>query len=256
MTPPAAPLLSAAQVRAFTDAHRTVCRYRPDPLPQEHLDTILYAAQRAPTDATAQMYSLIRLTDPGVRERVVELTGNAHMGSAPEVFVVCLDVHRLRLFLTHHGHQPGEWPAIAVHFGVGDAVLAGQSLLLAAELLGYQGCWVGGVLNRLEELVELLELPAGVLPFAGLTLGLPDEQPAQRPRLDRSLVLHENRYREPGIAELEGAGRDMAAISARGDWAQTLARYFAVGGTMEEREQGLRRALVRQGLAAGPPQSP
>lgn len=237
------------QVRAFFDAHRTVRRYLDEPMPAGDLDTILYAAQRAPTDATAQMYSLLRVTEPPLREQLAELTGNAHMGSAPEVFIVCLDVHRLRVFLAHHGHEPGHWPHIAVHFGVGDAVLAGQTMLIAAELLGYAGCWVGGIMNRLEELVALLALPAGVLPFAGLTLGRSAEAPAQRPRIARALVVHENTYREPTPEELTQAQHDMAPITARGDWAQTLSRYFARGGSMEQRETLLQRVLEAQELA-------
>lgn len=246
--------LSPEQVRAFFGAHRTVRQYTPEPIPDDHLDTILYAAQRAPTDATAQMYSLVRLTDPALRAQVADLTANPHFGTAAEAFVVCLDVHRLRRLLEHEGYVYGDWPAVAVHFGIGDAVLAGQTMLLAAELLGYMGCWIGGVLSALPDLLDLLALPDGVLPFAGLTLGRPAEAPAQRPRLNRDLVVHQNTYREPQAAELDAALQTMAPISARGDWAQTLARYFAVGGSMEAREPKLRAALKRQGFGhvAGP----
>ena len=247
--PSAPPRLSPQQVRDLFDAHRTTRNYKPDPLPPEHLDAILYAAQRAPTDATAQMYSFVRLTDAGVRQRVAELTVNPHIATAPESFVICMDVHRLRLLLEHGGYERGLFPAVAVHFGIGDAVLAGQSMLLAAELLGYQGCWIGGVLTNLEALVTLLELPEGVLPFAALTIGLPDESPAQRPRIQRGLIVHDNRYREPDAAELDEALARMAPITARGDWAQTLARYFAPGGSMETREVGLQAVLKRQQLS-------
>ena len=241
--------LTPDEVRAFFNAHRTVRRYKPEPMPEEHLDVLLHAAQRAPTDATAQMYSFIRLVNPQVRERVAALTLNAHVTTAAEAFVVCMDVHRLRLLLERGGHAFGEWPAVAVHFGIGDAVLAGQNMLLAAEMLGYQGCWIGGVLTNLPELTEALALPEGVLPYAALTVGLPDETPAQRPRIPRTLVLHEDAYREPIDAELDEALAVMAPITARGDWAQTLARYFAAGGGMEGREGPLRDVLRQQGLA-------
>lgn len=237
-----------ADVRAFFERHRTVRRYTPEPMPPEHLDTILYAAQRAPTDATAQMYSFVRLTDPALRERLAELTRNPHLAASAESFVVCLDVARLRALLELRGYGWGEWSATSIHFGLGDAVMAGQNLLLAAELLGYAGCWVGGLLSALPEVVALLDLPPGVLPFAGLTLGRPAENPAQRPRLPRELVLHEDRYRLPDVAELEEALTVMAPITRRGDWAQTLARYFAPGGSMEAREGPLREVMQRQGF--------
>ncbi|ADV66428.1 nitroreductase family protein [Deinococcus maricopensis] len=245
--------LSPAEVRAFFDAHRTVRKYQPVPMPQEHLDVLLHAAQRAPTDATAQMYSFIRLVDPQVRERVAALTVNPHVATASEAFVVCLDVHRLQRLLERGGHVFGEWPGVAVHFGLGDAVLAGQNLLLAAEMLGYQGCWIGGVLTHLPELVEALALPEGVLPYAALTVGVPDEAPPMRPRIPRALVLHEDAYREPSAAELDEALAVMAPITVRGDWAGTLARYFAAGGGMESREGPLQAVLRQQGLAPRTP---
>lgn len=250
-----------AEVRAFFDAHRTVRHYvtqadgSPLPLPAEHLDVILHAAQRAPTDATAQLYSLIRLVSPEVCARVAELTTNAHIATASEAFVVCLDVRRVGRVLEAAGQRAGHWPAIAVHFGIGDAVLAGQNLLTAAEMLGYQGCWIGGVLNGLEGILDLLELPAGVLPFAALTLGLPAEEPPLRPRLPRPLVIHEDRYRDGTEEELRYGIEVMNPIAARrgqpGDWVRLLRAYFAPSGSMETREPGLVAALRRQGLWAG-----
>lgn len=243
-------------VRAFFDAHRTVRRYKAVDMPEDHLSAILHAAQRAPTDATAQLYSFIHLRSAETRARVAALTTNAHVAQASESFVICLDVHRTRRLLETAGHEPGDWPAVAVHFGIGDAVLAGQNMLLAAEMLGYQGCWIGGVLNNLDALITELRLPAGVLPYAALTIGVSDEPTPSRPRLPRELVIHEDTYREPGEAELRVGTEVMNPIAARGgqpgDWARLLRAYFGAGGSMEEREPGLVAALKRQGLwAAG-----
>jgi FMN reductase (NADPH) len=104
-------------------------------------------------------------------------------------------------------------------------------------------------LDALERLVEVLELPSGVLPFAGLTIGVPDETPPVRPRIQSELVLHENKYHLPTESELETALERMAPITARGDWAQTLSRYFATGGTMETRDITLRKVLASQGFS-------
>jgi FMN reductase (NADPH) len=228
--------------------HRTVRQYKPQPLEAGHLEQIMSCAQRAPTDATAQMYSFVRLTDPALKNQIAELTKNPHMATAAETFIVCADVHRLQRLLEHRGFEFGDWSAVAVHFGIGDAVLAGQNLLIAAECLGYQGCWIGGVLSALDEIVSLTGLPAGVLPFAGLTIGVPDEDAPVRPRVQPEIVWHDNTYKPLSDADLETALSRMASITTRGDWAQTLARYFAVGGTMETREVTLRRVLERQGF--------
>ncbi|MFC4639466.1 nitroreductase family protein [Deinococcus hohokamensis] len=248
-------------VRAFYDAHRTVRQYQtaengePLPLPAEHLDVILHAAQRAPTDATAQLYSLIHLRDPQVRAQVAALTTNAHITTASEAFVVCADVRRTRRVLEVSGRAPGHWPAVAVHFGIGDAVMAGTNLLTAAEMLGYQGCWIGGVLNGLDGIVDLLRLPPGVLPFAALTIGIPAEAAPYRPRVPRPLVVHTDAYRDGSDEDLREATTVMNPIAARGDqpgdWARLLGAYFAAGGGMEKREPQLVAVLRRQGLWAG-----
>ena len=228
--------------------HRTVRKYKAVPLEPGHLEQILWAAQRAPTDATAQMYSFVRLTDPALREEIAKISNNPHMATASETFIILADVSRLKKLLEFKGYTFAEWSAAAIHFAIGDAVMAAQNMLIAAEMLGYQGCWIGGILNPLERLIERLELPSGVLPFAGLTIGVPDETPAVRPRIQAELMFHENKYHQPTDTELETALERMAPITARGDWAQTLARYFAVGGTMETRDITLRKVLASQGF--------
>jgi nitroreductase len=239
-------MMTPEEVRAFFEAHWTVRKYKNIPMPPEHLDAILYAAQRAPTDATAQMYSFVRLSDPAVREQVAKLSNNAHIATAAESFVVCADVHRLNEILKTRGFERGNFPGIAVHFAIGDAVMAGENMLIASEMLGYRGCWIGGVLNGLEEISQLLHLPEGVFPFAGLTIGVPDEAPQHRPRLPRAQVIHENRYQDPTLAALQKAIDEMAPISANRDWAATLARYFAKGGAMETREELLQTYLKKK----------
>lgn len=239
-------------VRAFFAAHRTVRQYQPYAMPPADLDAILYAAQRAPTDATAQLYSFIHLTDPAVRKQAAQLTGNAHLATASATFVVCLDIRRVGLLLQAGGEQAGHIPHIAVHFGIGDAALAGQNMLLAAEMLGYQGCWVGGVISNLPELLSLLSLPTGVLPYAALTIGRSAEDTPYRPRLPRDMVVHQNQYRDPTASELLAAIEQMNPIAARsgkeGDWLRLLKAYFGETGGMVEREPHLQAALERQGL--------
>lgn len=230
---------SAAEVESFFRGHWTVRKYKPVAMPPQHLEAILFAAQRAPTDATAQLYSLVRLVNLDLRKKVAELSGNPHIVTASEAFMVCVDFYKLARLFKINGKNLGRIPRVAVHFGIGDAVLAGQNLLLASEMLGYRGCWIGGVLNALEAISELIGLPARAFPFAGLTIGVPDEDPKFRPRLPRKQVVHVDKYDIASDEEFQKGALEMASITARGDWVQTLARYFAEGGTMEAREKML-----------------
>ncbi|GAA6755037.1 NAD(P)H nitroreductase [Thermus sp. 2.9] len=228
---------------------RSTRRFKPEPIPEEDLEKLLFALQRAPTDASAQLYSVIRLRDPALRDEIARLSGEQeHIRQAAEFFVLLADVHRLERLLAHRGQAMAPWPRTALHFAILDAGLSGAYLALTAEALGYGVCFIGGVLNGIEALVDLLGLPPGVLPVAGLAVGVPDEEGPPRPRLPRRLVVHEDRYRPYSAEDLEEAYRAMAPYSRVGDWNRVLKRYFTQGGTMEARETPYGRALARQGF--------
>ncbi len=248
-------LASAAALLEVFWRHRSVRHFRPDPIPPAHLDQILAAAQRASTDATAQMYTLIRITDPQVRDKVARLSGDQqHIRECAEFFVVCLDVYRLRRLVEYRGGTFGMGKRLALLFGTVDAALAAENLALAAEALGYGICFIGGVQNAADVLSRELALPEGVAPVCGLCVGVPDPNrvPRQpRPRLPRDLVVHENGYRDYTAEDLARAYEAMAPI-AGGDWYAVLRRYFTAGGVMETREAVVARAWRQQDLDPDP----
>ncbi len=230
--------------------HRaSVRKFKPEPLREGDLDKILFAAQRAPTDATAQMYSLLRISDPALRREISSRSGtNPHIETCAEFFLILADVYRLRRLVEHRGGVFGRWPRTALHFAITDAVLAGSALATMAESLGYGIVWIGGVLNGIREIRALCGLPQGVVPVAGLCVGVPDETPAPRPRLPRKLVVHENQYHDYSPEALEQAYAAMAPITRSGDWYRVLERYFAQGETMEQREPAYQQLSAQQGF--------
>ncbi|MCX7803335.1 MAG: nitroreductase family protein [Meiothermus ruber] len=227
----------------------SVRKFKPEPLREGDLEKILFAAQRAPTDATAQMYSLLRISDPELRRKVSSHSGhNPHIETCAEFFLILADVYRLRRLVEHRGGVFGHWPRTALHFAITDAVLAGSALATMAESLGYGIVWIGGVLNGIKEIKALCGLPQGVIPVAGLCVGVPEESPAPRPRLPRALVVHENQYHDYSPEALEQAYAAMAPITKSGDWYRVLERYFAQGGTMEAREAAYQQLSAQQGF--------
>lgn len=229
--------------------HRTIRFFLDRPIPTEHLDMIVEAGRRAPTDAQGQMFAFIRITDRALRDRLASLCNNQHhIRDAAEFFVVCLDVHRLRLLVEHQGSLFGMEPRISLIYGTSDATMVAQNMVVAAEALGYGTCYIGAVQNSTDVIARELELPEGVLPLYGLCIGVPDPSrvpPYIRPRFPRMLTFMENSYHHPGAEELAGA---LAAMSPRDDWTGSLLRYFAAGGIMADRELVMARAWIQQGL--------
>ncbi|WP_457630420.1 nitroreductase family protein [Oceanithermus sp.] len=238
----------------FLRKRSSVRRFKPEPLPEEDVRAILAAARQAPTDASAQLYTILRVRDEELRRRLAHLSGDQrHVLEAAEFFVLLADVHRLDQLLRHRGERLGEWPRTALHFAVTDAAIAGAHLAVAAEALGYGICWIGGLLNRVDEVVGLLELPRGVLPVSGLVVGVPAERPDPRPRLPADLVIHEDRYHRYRPEELEAGYAAMAPFSRKGDWLPLLKHYFAAGGVMEARDAVYGLASALQGFSADLP---
>jgi len=230
--------------------HRSIRVFRSEPLPAGTVENLVAEAQRAPSDATGQMYSFVRIADPERRHRIAEVSGRqVHIVEAAEFFVVCADVHRLTRLLELKGNRPGRFPATALHFATVDATLAAQRLIDAAEAVGLGTVCIGGILEGIEELVELLALPVGVVPLFGLCLGWPGEEPDDRPRVAVGSVLHTDSYRDQGTEAVERDIQAMASTTRSRDWVGVLSRYFADGGTMERREPALRRVLERQGFS-------
>ena len=229
--------------------HRSIRSFREEPLAPGLIEDLVRAGQEAATDATAQMYSFVRVVDRALRARMATLAGSQeHVARAAEFLVVCADVRRLARTLEARGRELGSFPATALHFATVDATLAAGRLIDAAEAAGLGTVCIGGILEGIEEIVEELALPAGVLPLFGLCLGWPAEQPETRPRVAVDSVLHVDAYRDAPADLLDADIAAMAAITRSRDWVTLLARYFAKGGAMEQRESSWRRLLARQGF--------
>jgi len=213
-------------------SHRSIRKFRPDPVPEADIRRAVAAGQAASTSSAVQAYCAIQVHDEDARRRLVELTGGQRkVASCGAFFVICGDARRHRLAADMH-EQPYETHLEGFLLAVIDATLFAQNFSLALESMGYGVCYIGGLRNDLPAVDRLLELPEGVYPLYGLCVGLPDERPMARPRLDASSVLfhdrcpddetvreqlreYDARY-EAYLAERDGgAGRAWSAVMAK-----------------------------------------
>lgn len=65
-------------------------------------------------------------------------------------------------------------------------------MVIAAESLGIGAVLLGSILNQVDELVDLLNLPELVVPVLGIPLGYPDQEPQMKPRMPKELIHFEN----------------------------------------------------------------
>ena len=75
-----------------------------------------------------------------------------------------------------------------------DACLMAQNVVNGAESLGLGTVYLGSILNDIEKICEILELPELTFPVVGLGIGYPNQEPQLKPRMDMKFRVFENKY--------------------------------------------------------------
>lgn len=189
-------LCQRKSVRVFTDREIT----------KEEKDAILTAAVNAPTAGNQQLYTVIDVTDPRVKEALVKTCDDQpFIASAKMVLIFCADCKKWYDAFLATGCEP-RLPGVGdLLLAVSDTNIAAQNAVTAAESLGIGSCYIGDIMENCEEQRALLGLPQYVFPAAMLVFGFPTEQQMTREkprRADMKHIVHENAYREMDPSEL------------------------------------------------------
>jgi nitroreductase len=178
--------------------HRSIRAYVDRPLQAGAIETLIAAAQSAPSSSNLQTWSVVAVENGERKARLSVLAGNqAHIRDAPLLLVWLADLARLEAVAARAGVEPeGLHYLETLLVGIIDAALAAQNAVVALESLGLGSVYIGAIRNAPEEVAAELALPPHVLPVFGLCVGYADPaRPAQiKPRLPQSVVLHHERY--------------------------------------------------------------
>lgn len=220
---------------AVLAAHRSVRSYKPDPLPEGTLETLVLAAQSAATSSNLQTWSVVAVTDPARKAVLAEIAGGQkHILQAPLMLVWLADLSRLKAMAERRGQAAEgldylEMATVAVV----DAALAAQNAVIAAESLGLGTVYIGALRNDPGRVAALLGLPKMAFAVFGLCVGYPAEDviTGVKPRLAPEAVLHRETYGQSAdpeaIARYDTAMQEFQGEQAmrRQPWSdQALAR--------------------------------
>jgi nitroreductase len=174
---------------------RAIRRYRDEPVPDDALRAIVFAATRAPSGSNRQPFRFLVLTDGPKAQAAKALLGEAARGfwsakaqedgyergsGAVDTSPKARMARTMRRYVDDFERVPVlvlpcfvRYRAPALTEGA-SIYPACENLLLAARALGY-----GGVLTNFQmfveaELCELLAIPEEVVPAATITLGRPE----------------------------------------------------------------------------------
>lgn len=177
--------------------HRSIRKFKSDPVSDEQLHAIIEAAQAAATSNFIQAYSVINVINKDTRKQMAELAGNQRWVEESPVFLVfCADLKRAQDACTFEDKDMVSGYTEQFIITTVDVTLAAQNAMIAAESLGLGGVFIGGIRNNPEEVCQLLNIPEHVYPIFGMCLGYPAHAPEQKPRLPVDVVLMKDTYQE------------------------------------------------------------
>lgn len=195
-------------------ARKSVRAFEDRAISPEVRQAILHAATMAPTAGNQQLYTIIDVTSQALKERLAETCDHQpFIARAKLVLIFCADCRKWYNAFRSGGCQPRLPGAGDLMLAASDANIAAQNAVVAAESLGVGSCYIGDIMENIEEHRELLKLPPWVFPAAMLVFGYPTRQQQERPKPQRAAmrhIVHENAYRDMDALELQ----DMLAYKA------------------------------------------
>jgi len=171
---------------------KSIRKYTKESPPDEVIAAIVRAGQQAPF--AYQLCSLLLS-----RNRV------QNPFKAPLLFTVLIDSHRFERIMARRNWQMVQNDLSLLLFGIQDAALMAENMVIAAESLGLGSCFLGGAPYQAEAIIKKHKLPERVFPLVQLVMGYPDENPPPRPRYPLDFTLFEGEYPEFSDAQIEAA---------------------------------------------------
>lgn len=174
---------------------RTIRAYKPIPLSQQEIDTIIYGAIRAPTAGNMMLYSIIQVTEQKKKEKLAITCDNQpHIAKAPLVLIFLADMQRWWDYLKI-SKTPELCEKINIKFETPqesdlllaccDALIAAQNAVITAESLGIGSCYIGDIMENIEIHREMFNLTKWVFPITMVCFGYPKGDKEKIPLKER-----------------------------------------------------------------------
>jgi len=220
---------------------RTIRAYHPKPLSQDEIDTIVQGAMRAPTAGNLMMYSIIKVADKNLKEKLVKTCDSQpHIAKAPLVLLFLADMQRWWDYfevskvkdkcnaLGKEFQTPQESDLL---LACCDALIAAQNSVIAAEALGIGSCYIGDIMENYEIHREMFNLPKWVFPITLLCYGVPKGDKNNIPlttRFPKKHIQFKNQYSRLSKVDFEDMLRsDPRKITVKE--AENLGQQFYLG---------------------------
>lgn len=237
---------------------RSIRKYSDREVSNELLDRLLSEAERTPTMGNLQLYSVVVTRSKEMKEKLAPAHFNQPMiEGAPVVLTFCADFRRTSLWAENRKAVPGYDNFLSFMNAATDALLYCQTFTNLAEEAGLGTCFLGTTVYMPKQIIDILKLPKLVMPIATITIGWPDENPAQSDRLPLASIVHSEIYHDYTPADIDKYYKEKEELPENKHFVEinhkeTLAQIFTdIRYTKKDNEamsKGLIEALKQQGF--------
>jgi len=177
--------------------HRSIRKYKSDPIDEKLLKEILQAGIRASNTGNMQLYSIIVTKDENLKNQLWEAHFKQDMvKQAPVLLTFVADINRFHRWCELRNAGTAYDNFLWFYNATIDAVIAAQNVAIEAEDKGLGICYLGTTTYMARKIIEIINLPKGVVPVTSLVLGYPDETPELTDRLPFDAVVFDEKYSE------------------------------------------------------------
>ena len=201
--------------------HKSIRKYKEQPLEDEKLQLIIKAAQAAPTWCNGEQVSIIAIKDKARKELFQKLCWDQKYISTCSVFLVfCSDYYRMKLAFEKAGKT--------------NEIFEKYIKQLDTESMGLGTVDIGAIRTKCLEVSKELNLPKYVIPVIGLCVGYPDDNPGIKPRIPMSGVFFEDKYdvekAKDGVNEYDNIFKkylsERDTNSRDSDWSKSISNIY------------------------------
>ena len=194
---------------------RSIRKFKLDPISDEKIELLLESARLAPSGTNTQPWRFIVVRDDDTKTKLQRAAHNQrHVKRAPVIIVCCADLEAFKEFpvrvdeLIESGALPERTREVFIPYlkkgmstvtkdalmvaAAANVAIAVEHIVLQAVEIGLGTCWVRWYEDN--KVKEILDIPDHIEVMALLPVGIPDEDPAPRPRLGLDTIVYSDRF--------------------------------------------------------------
>lgn len=237
---------------------KSIRKYSSREVSSQLLTSLLKDAERTPTMGNLQLYSVVVTRDEEMKAKLAPAHFNQPMVTgAPVVLTFCADFRRTTLWAEDRKADPGYDNFLSFINAATDTLLFCQTFCNLAEESGLGTCFLGTTVYLPQLIIDTLKLQRLTFPVATITLGWPDEDPAQSDRLPVDAIIHEETYNDYTPERIDrfyaykeslAENKHFVEINHKETLAQVFTDLRYTRKDNEAMSEGMMKALKNQGF--------